>query len=131
MSAPLSPGEPSPLVYIAASARDGAAFEAVRRALTEAGISCGGAPRHLPPNAAIRESLAREIVAAYPTPIAFVYERFYKDATLDHQLETLFNALKATLLYLTTLAVADLLSGLALEEGEAAHLPDRIEFEVL
>jgi hypothetical protein len=231
MSAPLSPGEASPLVYIAASARDAAAFEAVRRGLTEASISCAGARRDLPPETpfadavkadisgsrlvvvivspravtsqfvvqevrlaaeagkplialvidnvelsraleyflgkhlrlqapgdlevhlpvlvdAVRrclaagqpiappagadpESLAREVIATYPTPIAFAYQRFRGEKSPDKQLSALLNALGATVRYLTTLAVADLLAGLALEEGAAARFPDRLEFEML
>jgi hypothetical protein len=71
------------------------------------------------------------VVTRYPTPIALAYRRFCRQPEPTARLKALFAALEASLRYLVTLGVCDLLRRLALSGPPDARLPDSPAFDFL
>jgi hypothetical protein len=71
------------------------------------------------------------VVTRYPAPVALAYRRFCRQREPAARLRALFAALEATLRYLVTLGVCDLLRRLAGPGEPAGRLPDHPAFDFL
>jgi hypothetical protein len=88
----------------------------------------------LPPPAPSADSLAfssHTVVTRYPAPIALAYRRFCRQREPAARLKALFASLEATLRYLVTLGICDLLRRLAASGPPDARLPEHSAFDFL
>jgi serine/threonine protein kinase len=71
------------------------------------------------------------VVTRFPAPIALAYRRFCRQQEPTARLKMLFAALDATLRYLVTLAICDLLVELSIGQPRNESLPDHEAFDFL
>jgi hypothetical protein len=93
-----------------------------------------GGPDEPPPPAPAALSPAfssHAVVTRYPSPIALAYRRFCRQGEPTARLKALFAALEATLRYLVTLGLCDLLRRLAMSGSTDACIPDHPAFAFL
>jgi serine/threonine-protein kinase len=74
---------------------------------------------------------AEMVVTHYPAPVALAYRRFYREAEPRARLDRLFFAAEATLRYLVTLGLSDLLQCLAADGQDDLALPRHEAFDFL
>jgi serine/threonine protein kinase len=74
---------------------------------------------------------AEMVVTHYPAPVALAYRRFYREAEPRARLERLVFAVEATLRYLVTLGLSDLLQCLAADGQADLALPRHEAFDFL
>jgi serine/threonine protein kinase len=74
---------------------------------------------------------AEMVVTHYPAPVALAYRRFYREAEPRARLDRLFFAVEATLRYLVTLGLSDLLQCLATDGADDLALPRHKAFDFL
>jgi Protein kinase domain/Inner membrane component of T3SS, cytoplasmic domain/GAF domain len=92
----------------------------------------GGPDEPPPAPAAVSPAFSSHVVVTrYPAPIALAYRRFCRQREPTARLKALFAALEATLRYLVTLGVCDLLRRLAAPGQSEARLPDHSGFDFL
>jgi hypothetical protein len=86
----------------------------------------------LPPPAAVSPAFSsHSVVTRYPAPIALAFRRFCRQREPTARLKALFAALEATLRYLVSLGVCDLLRRLATSDSNYARLLDHPAFDFL
>ncbi len=88
-------------------------------------------PREVTPRPQSPAFSSHTVVTRFPAPIALAYRRFCRQREPTARLKMLFAALEATLRYLVTLAVCDLLRGRSRGGPGADSLPDHAAFDFL
>jgi hypothetical protein len=83
------------------------------------------------PSAACPAFSSHTVVTRYPAPVALAYRRFCRQREPAARLKALFASLEATLRYLVTLGVCDLLRRLATSGSPGARLPNHPAFDFL
>ncbi len=92
-----------------------------------------GGAEDIPPSppAASPAFSSHAVVTCYPAPVALAYRRFCRQQDPTARLQALFAALEATIRYLVTVGVSDLLRGLATSGSPGARLPEHPAFDFL